>query len=532
MNKKHITGIIAFLLAASVLGGCKGGSTSKNALSVEVEKTTSDTYPIETDAKLTYWVQLSGHVSAHSQSLNDTPLAKDLIEKTGINVEFLHPAAGQESQQLGLLVASNDVPDIIEYGWGTYTGGPEKAIKDGTIVGLNNILETVSPNLKKLFDEHPDYSKSTQTESGLNYIYPFVIGDDILQTYMGPMVRQDLLDKFGLEAPETIDEWDHMLRTFKENGIKIPLTLRMDSKNFTNMSPFVGAYGIGGSFYVDNGKVKYGPYQPEYREFITLMRNWYSEGLLDPNFTDTDAKRLTSVMANGEGGSAFGSAGGDFGKWIPAAQAQNPSAKFTPVKYPVLNKGDKPKFGQKNLPISGYGAAISGKSKNIEIAARFLDFGYSDEGHMTYNFGKEGVSYNMVDGMPVYTDTVTKDPDGIGPGMGKYIRACYNGPFVQDKNYLTQFYSIPTQLDAVKLWSQTDMLDYKLPNAPMTQEENKEYAKIMKDIETYVEEVMFKTITGKSALEDLDSYYQELKTRGIERAIELQQSAYDRFMAK
>ena len=66
-----------------------------------------------------------------------------------------------------------------------------------------------------------------------------------------------------------------------------------------------------------------------------------------------------------------------------------------------------------------------------------------------------------------------------------------------------QFYSNPIQLDAVQLWSQTDMLDYKLPNSPMTQDENKEYAKIMTDITTYVEEVMFKTITGKSALDEM-----------------------------
>ena len=531
MNKKLLSCVALLTLAATTLSGCGAKKVQRSATAIEIEKTTPDTYPIETDEKLTYWVQLSGHVSAHSQSLNDTPLAKDLAEKTGITVEFMHPAAGQEQQQLGLLVASNDVPDIIETGWGTYTGGAEKAIKDGVILGLNNIIDTVSPNLKKIFEENPDYDKATQTETGINYVYPFIIPDDILQTFRGPMVRADYLEKFGLTPPETIEEWETMLRTFKENGIKVPLTLRMNSSMFQELSPFIGAYGVGGGFYVDNKTVKFGPYQPEYKEFLTLMRNWYSEGLLDPNFTDTDSKRLTAVMASGEGGSAFGSAGGDFGTWIPAAQAQNPDARFVPVNYPVLNKGETPKFGQKNFPITGHGAAITAKSKNIELAARFLDFGYSEDGHMTYNFGKEGESYTMIDGKPIYTDIVTKDKNGIGPGMGRYIRACYNGPFAQDSGYLMQFYANPVQLEAVKEWSQTDMLNYKLPNAPMTEEENKEYAKIMKDIDTYVEEVMFKTITGKSSLEEIDAYYTELKNRGIERAVELKQAAYDRYIA-
>lgn len=538
MTKKHWTGILAAAMTASLaLTGCGGGKGAQTAQKAEVKKTTADSYPLQTDQTLRYWLTISGHVSAHSQSLNDTPLAQDLKDKTGINVEFVHPAIGQETEQFNLMLASKDVPDIIEYSWNNYTGGPESAISKNTIVDLNTVLDAgVSPNLQKLFDENPDIGKACQTETGKTYIYPFVVKDGLLQTYMGPMVRADLLEKYNLSAPETLDEWENMLRVFKENGVKSPLTLRMDNVKFADMSPFIGAYGAAGTFYVEDGKVKFGPYTEEYRQFLTLMSRWYSEGLLDPNFTDTDSKRLTSVVANGEAAAAFGSAGGDFGKWIPAAQAQDPNARFVPVKYPVLHKGDTPKFGQKNLPVGGFGAAISGKSKNVELAARFLDFGYSEEGHMTYNFGKEGESYTMQDGVPTYTDIILDNDKnggmGVGPAMGKYIRACYNGPFVQDVNYLTQFYTMPEQLEGVKTWSETDTLDYKMPLSPMTQEENKEYTKIMSDIDTYRQEVMYKTITGKSALSDLDNYYTEMKNRGIERAIELQQAAYDRYMAK
>ena len=42
---------------------------------------------------------------------------------------------------------------------------------------------------------------------------------------------------------------------------------------------------------------------------------------------------------------------------------------------------------RKTLPVSGFGASISAESDNVEIAARLLDFGYSEEGHMYYNFG-------------------------------------------------------------------------------------------------------------------------------------------------
>ena len=68
-------------------------------------------------------------------------------------------------------------------------------------------------------------------------------------------------------------------------------------------------------------------------------------------------------------------------------------------------------------------------------------------------------------------------------------------------------------------------------NGNTIDEENDEFTDIMSDVDAYREEVMYKTITGVSSLNDLDAYFAEMKNRGIERAIEIQQAAYDRYMA-
>ena len=537
--KRIATAVTSLALCVSMLAGCGGGKTDGGKDNAAFEKTTPDTYPIKTDATLRYWLPLSGHVSAHSASLNDTPFAKGLIEKTGINVTFIHPPAGSENEKFSLMIASDDVPDIIEYSWvNNYPGGAEKAINDKAILRLNEIIDAVCPNLKKFYSENPEIEKQMKTESGSFYTFPFVVKASALSTYIGPMVRGDLLEKSGLDAPETIDDWDKMLRAFKKLGVEVPLTLKlngMDSgDNFANVSAFLGAFGITGTFFVKDGKVKYGPNEPEYKDYVELMTKWYADGLLDKNFTDTDGKRITAIMGNGNGGSAFGSAGGEFGKWIPLLKQVDPNAYFVPVKYPVKNKGDRPMYGQKTLPVSGFGASISAESDNVEIAARLLDFGYSEEGHMYYNFGTEGVSYTMKDGVPTYTDIITDNEKngglGIGPAMGKYQRACYNGPFEQDENYIYQFYALDEQKKALDLWPDTDALKYKMPLVPMTAEENNEYTRIMTDVDAYREQVLYKTITGKMPVSQLDEYYQGIKDRGIERAIEIQQAAYDRYL--
>ena len=65
---------------------------------------------------------------------------------------------GQEAAAFNIMQSSDDMPDIIEYGWSGYPGGPDKAIDDKFITPLNSYIEKVCPNLKKLYDEHPDWA--------------------------------------------------------------------------------------------------------------------------------------------------------------------------------------------------------------------------------------------------------------------------------------------------------------------------------------------------------------------------------------
>ena len=60
--------------------------------------------------------------------------------------------------------------------------------------------------------------------------------------------------------------------------------------------------------------------------------------------------------------------------------------------------------------------------EDIELAMRVLDYAYSEEGYMYYNFGTEGETYTLdEEGKPVYTDLIMKDPDGINNALDKYI---------------------------------------------------------------------------------------------------------------
>lgn len=535
--KKLLTCGLCCTLAAGLLAGCTGDGSNKTATG-ETELiptvTTDGTYPIDTDVELSYWVGLTANVAAYASSMNDIPFTEYMEEETGIKINYVHPPTGQETEKFNLMVASQDLTDIVESTWTTYKGGPSKAIKDKTIIPLNEALEkNVSPNYQQFLEENPEIAASIQTDDGEFYMYPFVTKDSILQTSIGFMVRGDLLEEAGLDKPETLEDWETMLAAFKELGVKAPITMSLTNSELSNMSAFMGTYGIKSDFYLDGETVKFGQYEKAYGEWIKTMKKWYDNGWLDSEFVNNDTKRVDALIINGNAGAMSGYNGSNFGKWIGGMATAVPDAYLTPVPYVAQNRGETPLLGHKQLPVRGLGAAVTSKCKNVEIAVRYLDYGFSEQGHMTYNFGREGISYEMKDGIPTYTDLIM-DPEQNGglstsQAMSKYIRGCYNGPFVQDPDYIMQMYTAEAQQEAMPIWANTQTEKYMMPLVTMTEEENNEYTNIMTDIDVYREEMRFKFITGQEPIENLDQYFEQLKSMNIERAIEIQQAAYDRY---
>jgi len=536
--------LVPVLLATTMMGSLAVACTSKAPDAAPDNKTpdtsntpaAATTYPMKSDKTLTYWGELAGNLTGVTSSHAETPFFQEWQKRTGVSMKFTAPPTGQAKQTLNVLLASGDLPDMIEFNFkDDFPGGPEKAIKDGYILKLNDVIDKYAPNLKKYLKEHPDVDKMVKTDNGSYYAFPFIRGDQSLMVYQGPVIRKDWLDELGLPMPTTVDEWTATLKAFKEKkGATAPFTANSLPRvlNDFNNGPFMGAYGVTRDFYLDGNNIKFGPAEKGYKDFLALFRSWYADGLLDKNIATVDTKAWDSNIASGSSGATVGNAGGGIGKWQPLVEAKDPKASLVAAPYPVAKKGDTAFFGQMDQPFSAGGmVAITATSKNVELAARMLDYGYSEEGHMYFNFGQEGVSYKMENGYPKYTDLLLKNPDKLAPAqaMSKYIRANYNGPFVQDKRYLEQYLALQSQRDAVGIWQKTDVAKHKLPPITPTPEESSEFAKIMTDINTLVDEMTLKIILGTEPLDSFEKYQDKMKQLKLDRALEIQKAALDRY---
>lgn len=516
--------------------GTQTGSSQSGAAAGEGTESTEFSYPVAEGGTLSYWMELNPNVAANYTSLSDTEFGKKLQENTGITVEFQHPAVGQVAEQFNLLLSKSTLPDIIEYSWLTYAGGPQKAIEDGVIIPLNDVIDNYCPNLKAYLEANPDVDRMIKTDEGAYYCFPFIRGGEQLKTSTGLMVRGDWLEELGMEVPKTMDEWYDVLTAFKEKkGAEAPFTYQYSSLGLTDNNPFAYAYGAPRNFYIgDDGKVHYGAIEDGYREYLKTMNKWMSEGLLDVDLATLTGDQVAAKVTNGTAGASFGWCGSNLGTWTNAGKATTESFSLVPAPYPTLESGAKPEFGQKdNAYVNMGGAVITTSCKDVELAARLLDYAYSEEGHMLFNFGIEGVSYTMENGEPVYTDLLLKNPDlSITHAMAGYIRANYNGPFVQDEAYASQYYTLDAQKEAIALWSDTNAGSHILPPVTPTVDESKEQAQIMNEINTYRDEMTMKFILGNKSFDEWDDYVKTIKGMNIDRVLEIQNAALERYEAR
>src|SRR5260221_13928872 len=438
-----------------------------------------------------YWTVLNGNVAATLKSYNDMLCYQEIEKRTGVHIDFQHisDAGAQNTEQFNLLIASGQYPDMIEWDWLNAAGGPNKYIKDGVIIKLNDLVDKNAPNLKKILDANPAWRKEVVTDDGSLYCFPFLRGDIALKVFQGPIIRKDWLDKVGMPVPTTIDEWHAMLLAFKTKdpngkGDEVPFTSSLYGiplEGFRLAHAFIGAWGIAMEWYQENGVVKFGMMQPEFKEFLTVMAQWYKEGLYDVDFPTMNQKLEDAKATGNQLGSFIQNTGGGIGKYMGLMKSKDPNFKLVAQPYPVLKSGDKRILGRRDTTYPGPGLAISSACKNPDDAVKWADFAYSDEGHMLFNFGVEGDTYTLVNGYPKYTDKVMKDPKlALQQSMARFFRSNFDGPFVQDKHYIEQYAALPEQQDYLKVWPEP-VNDKLIPPVTQTQEERNQCAPIIHD---------------------------------------------------
>lgn len=503
--------------------------------------------PVVADAEtLTIFSQIAdSEISNHA----DSPSMQELSRVTGVDVSWVHPPKGQESEQFNLMVVSQDLTDIIYYNWSSYAGGPEKAILDDVIIPLNDYIDQYAPNLKAFFEKYPEAKRQCTTDDGTTYMFPFIRAVNLstdtswLNCTQGPIYRVDWAEKLGISAPETIDDWYNMLCAFRDNDMngngdttdEIPLTGLNSTSNQITINYFAAAFGVLEGFYLEDGKVNHAILSPKYKEYLDTMRKWYAEGLIDPDYLLVDANTLQAKVTSGLAGSWFGSETAHYANYIKIMAETQPDAKVGALNWPVTADGKRyTAQSGVNTICNGKGFAISSTCKDIESVMHFLDYIYSDEGIRLMNYGIEGEHYTLdADGNVVWTESMQAAIDEKG-FRGAVIPVAFGGRsgyIYQDVQLAQMAKTDPAQLEAVTIWGQA-AADLIVPTLTPSVEESSVYADIMSQVDTYLDEMTGKYIMGLIDASEYDTIVENCRRMGIEEVVEIQNAAYQRYLSR
>ncbi len=517
------------------------GSAAEPTEQVNAEAPTEpgqdDYLPLTTDdVTLSFWCAANVDTSNNLEALiNGNNYADRAAEElTGVHIDWQMIYSGNTSEMFNVMISSGDWPDIIDGFATSYVTGGSGGISDGVIVDLADYMDCMPYYGEYLKD--PIVAKDAGSDDGS--IYSFYIMTEAREApLMGMFIREDWLDGLNMAMPTTYDELHDTLEAFKvEYEPKYPLYMNQTGILYNNN--LIGGYGIVGftdgntyPFYQVDGVVKYGPIEAAYKEYLTMMNQWYKEGIINSDFTTISPVPFTNTTYEDICAS-------DTGVWVYAFR-QDDGWKFNNIdpNFQCTALADVTKTPGEDIDVAltytsvvdHAGVSVAATSNNLELAIRWCDFWYSDTGRLLAVYGIEGESYVIDEnGEPKHTDLILHPEEGTTMQYWQYM---YCMPQIS-----TQFYTqraVAIEQNDMEVWGsnrtgKNDISEF----TTFTAEESTQFSDIMADIATYTKEMTLQFIIGQKPLDEFDSFVQGIKDMGIDEAIKLKQTSYDRYLER
>ncbi len=552
--KKVLAIVLILALSSMVFAGCgnNGGDQAGSSTSEKVEDndtaTSDDTAKEDTETSKETTSdaaneEVSGKVSDEPVTFtffnvfagmpfdSEWEVWKEIEKETNVKLEGLVSlSTTEEETAYNMMLSSGDLADIISY---KDIAELEKLGQDGGLIPLNDLIDEYAPNIKAFFESNPDYRKGATALDGNIYFIPKFDNFPVSQVYW---IRKDWLDKLDLEVPETLDQLQEVLTAFKEgdpngNGLadEVPYFDRDTTWFFDNV---LYMWDASTDWYARDSKITFGPLEEEFAYGIREASQWYADGLIDPEIFTRGGKARDTLLGGNLGGMTHDWVGST-SNYNSKLESEIEGFELVPM-MPVANqKGDVVNRTYRYPIIPGWG--ISTQCEDPITAIKFFDFFFGQVGHNLMNFGIEGNSYNLVDGNVVYTEKITGaegTPLSALRSMGVQYRIGMVQDFAYEKAQVSDIANI-----AYDMYSNGGFINNPVPsisgslNLRYTEDEAAEYQRIMANIDSYVDENVQKWVLGAGDFEtEYDMFVEELKNRGIQRAIEINQAAYERFL--
>ncbi|MBP3964736.1 hypothetical protein [Paenibacillus lignilyticus] len=316
------------------------------------------------------------------ESYEENVFNKFMEEKLNAKPKFvwMAPQDGDAyKKKLDLSIGGNDIPDVFQIVGKNITevqSTVKRLVEADMIEDLSTVYEQyASPAIKEAFASADNRGLDLYKVDGKLYGIPSQGG---LENFNFVWVRDDWRKKLNLAEPKTIEDVEAIAKAFKEkdpagNGTTVPMAMQMQTETDGLFGPgyiFDQFEAFPRLFYKDaSDQVVYGGIQPQIKDSLKLIANFYKEGLIEKDFALKDTGQLQEVLASGRAG-IVGQAW--WGVWYPLFMTlQNvPDADWKPYAIPAKTNG---KLNMGAMNTSGSVMVVKKGFKYPELPMKWLN---------------------------------------------------------------------------------------------------------------------------------------------------------------
>ena len=371
--KRLVTLTLTMAMLAGVLSGCGGTETADTNAEVKSTQDSGTENKSTEDPNAEAWeLAATDPYAPYPETVNytigitvdpsrsypegstDTPenSAYTRFYKSKINVQntnYFEAADGDDYRtKVSMAIASGDLPDIMAVTQDELVALVENDLVADLTEAYNNCASDL---MKEIYDSYEGRALDMATFDGKIYAMPTTNisgGPEFL------WLRKDWMDKLGLQEPKTLEDVEKIVTAFVNedpdgNGaadtLGIPLCTTENNFFYGNYS---SAYKMNNVFTMfgacpeqwietKNGEIGYGSVQPEMKEGLAVMTDWYQKGLIDKEFSTRKYSEVTSLITDGKCGSVFA------GWWLPydlgGCYELDPEAEWVSYLVPADESG-------------------------------------------------------------------------------------------------------------------------------------------------------------------------------------------------
>ena len=485
----------------------------------------------ENPVKLDWYINFSWF----ARHWGDSKVSKYITQKTGVDVNFVVPA-GNEAEKLNAMIAGDALPDLITLGW--WEGQIPMMIEADLLYSLDELADKYDPYFWKVTD--PNKIGWYRQSDGHVYGYPnssYTAQD--YSKYQGKLtsnetflVRKDMYEAIGSPDMTTPEGFLNALRAAKKT---------FPTVNGQSLIPFgTNEFGDTGCSQLQGYLAHFLAIPPEkdgkfvnadlgltddheYIRWMKMFRQAHEEGLFA---TDVFVDKRSQIEEKAAQGRYFCML---YQNWdMQAAQnalyARDPNSIYIAVDGPKNSKGDDPVLAGGG--IAGWTVTLISKNcKDPARAIQFLTYLISEEGQMDTNFGIEGETYTIENGIPKLTPEVAELDKNDKNKQETDIGVQYTYWMLMDNAWQAQFGAdYAPSLEQPQLWTRPYVASYAAYDG-LTLPVGSDEQLIYEDIQRRWGRVLPQLIRAPSEADFdkiVDDFNQYKKDKGIDKVIAAQ----------